>query len=104
MEREALLQRIKEVVRGFDPEAEIILYGSRARGDATKESDWDLLVLYTGPENKSFEQELCDALYDVELEADEVVTPIIHDRDYWRRPLTQAMPFYREVARDGVTI
>ena len=32
-----------------EPGAEVILYGSRARGDAHAESDWDLLVLVDGP-------------------------------------------------------
>jgi len=28
-----------------DDKAEVILYGSRARGDEREDSDWDLLVL-----------------------------------------------------------
>jgi predicted nucleotidyltransferase len=104
MEREALLKRIKEVVHGIDPEAEIILYGSRARGDWTDESDWDLLVLYAGPEDKELEERMSDALYDVELAADEVVTPIIHHKSYWEQPLTKATPYYAEVTRDGVAV
>jgi predicted nucleotidyltransferase len=102
MEREALLKRVKEVVQSFDPEAEIILYGSRARGDWTEDSDWDLLVLYSGPEDLSRERALCDAIYDVELEADALITAVIHDKTFWKDPVVQASPFYEAVVADGI--
>ena len=41
----ALLRRCREAVWEVTPSATVILYGSRARGDATPESDYDLLVL-----------------------------------------------------------
>lgn len=36
---------IKQNVREVDPTAEVWLYGSRARGEAREDSDWDVLVL-----------------------------------------------------------
>ena len=48
----ALLDR---VVRHFDPDL-VILFGSRARGDAHPDSDWDLLVVVpddTPPERRT---------------------------------------------------
>lgn len=38
-------QKVKAVVTSVDPSAITILFGSRARGDAAEESDWDFLVL-----------------------------------------------------------
>jgi len=40
MNREKLLEQIRRAVREVEPGAEIILYGSRSRGDAIAESDW----------------------------------------------------------------
>ena len=37
----AMMQRIKQNVLEVDPQAEVWLYGSRARGTANEESDWD---------------------------------------------------------------
>ena len=40
-----ILEKVKEIVHATDPEAEVILFGSRARGDAMEDSDWDILIL-----------------------------------------------------------
>jgi hypothetical protein len=48
VKREELLQRVRQAVRKVEPEADIILYGSHARGDAQAESDWDFLILLDG--------------------------------------------------------
>jgi predicted nucleotidyltransferase len=47
MLRAELLERVKQAVHEVEPEADIVLYGSRARGDAHAESDWDFLILGT---------------------------------------------------------
>mgnify|MGYP001792404269 CR=1 FL=1 len=44
-EKSELLKRIKILVREIDSTADIILYGSRARGDEHPDSDWDILIL-----------------------------------------------------------
>ena len=48
MKRAALLDQVKQTIHEIEPEADIILYGSRARGDAHPESDWDFLILLAG--------------------------------------------------------
>ncbi|MFP4500352.1 MAG: nucleotidyltransferase domain-containing protein [Candidatus Hydrogenedentota bacterium] len=104
MEREALLQRIKEVVRGFDPEAEIILYGSRARGDAEPGSDWDLLVLLSEEPDRHERAAIESAIYQIELESDEILVPIIRSKGFWDSPRAQAMQYHENVDRDGVKL
>ena len=45
----ALLKRmVRAIVERVDP-AQIILFGSQARGDATSESDFDFIVVEAGP-------------------------------------------------------
>ncbi|MBI4930569.1 MAG: nucleotidyltransferase domain-containing protein [Bacteroidetes bacterium] len=39
------LQSIKSIVRDFFPDAQVMLFGSRARGEFRKGSDYDVLVI-----------------------------------------------------------
>ena len=45
-----VIDLIRTTVRQQAPDAEIILYGSRARGDARPDSDWDVLILVDNPQ------------------------------------------------------
>ncbi len=39
------IDRVIRAIRRWDPEARIILFGSRARGDHLKGSDYDIIVI-----------------------------------------------------------
>ena len=43
--REEIRRSIKKKLASVSPDAKIILYGSRARGNARQDSDWNLLVV-----------------------------------------------------------
>ena len=52
-----MLQRIKQNVQEVEADAEVWLYGSRARQDARRDSDWDVLVLSSKPKLTFQEEE-----------------------------------------------
>ena len=74
---------VKQEVAKFDPHAEVILFGSRARGDFQNDSDWDFLVLLERPLTQDLKTLIMDSLYDLELEYDSVISPLIHTRKEW---------------------
>lgn len=96
-----LFRRIKEVVCELEPGAEIILYGSRAREEATPGSDWDLLVLLDGQLTHAREQAIQNVLFDLELETGEVLIPLVKNRLDWNAPRYRVSPFYQNVQREG---
>ncbi len=104
MNREQLLKRVKQTILGIEPDADVIIYGSRTRKEAGPESDWDFLVLLDG----SVDQERIDAvrhrLYDIEWEHGEVISCIVRSRKEWDSPLYKAMPFHENVEREGVVL
>jgi len=104
MNREPLLERVKQTVLEIEPNADVIIYGSRTRREAGPESDWDFLVLLDG----SVDQERVDAirhrLYNIEWECGEVISCIVRSRKEWSSVLYKAMPFHKTVEREGIVL
>ncbi len=104
MKRETLLNRIKRTIRTFDKRAKVILYGSRARGDFGKDSDWDLLILLTRPANYEQERQLRRKLFHLELETGEVLSTIIDTIAAWNSERNRFSPFSQNVNKEGITL
>lgn len=104
MHRDELIERIKQAVHEVEPHAEIILYGSRSRGDALSESDWDLLILVDGPLGDERTDRIRHRLYEVEWESEEVLSSIVRNREEWNSDVYQAMPFHQRVQQEGIRL
>jgi uncharacterized protein len=98
----SLLAACKRVIREQAPGATVVLFGSRARGDATPESDYDLLVLTGEPLASTDEDRISDAVYELELERGVVFSLIFFSREHWDHH--RLMPLHQEVDREGVVV
>lgn len=84
--------------------AEVILFGSRARGEATDHSDWDVLILLNQNQvSRLLEQEFRDVLFDVELEIEEPISTFVFSRSDWETRHV-ASPFYKSVMQEGISL
>jgi predicted nucleotidyltransferase len=80
--------------------AKIVLHGSRARGEARKDSDWDLAVFVNGRPTARDRSTLSRISFDLLMETGEHVQalplPIRHEKlDY---------SFYRNVRADDIAV
>jgi predicted nucleotidyltransferase len=100
----ALLDRCRQAIRRVVPDADIILYGSRARGDAHEDSDYDILVLVDQPASIALKDRLLSSIYPLELETGAMLTLVTYDRRRWESLPYREMPFHRNVERDGVAL
>ena len=87
-----------------NPDAEIILFGSHARGDSNSNSDWDILILLNNLKvDRELEKEYREELFDVELEVGEPISTFVFSKNDWetRHSIT---PLYLNVKRDGIVL
>lgn len=102
MRRTAIIRQIKDTLRRVAPDAQAILYGSQARGDARPDSDIDLLILVDKTELTPEEElDFARTLYRVELETGVIITPTVMLRRVWE---SIATPFKLNVMREGVAL
>jgi predicted nucleotidyltransferase len=102
--RDKILNRIKGVVEKTAPGSEIYLYGSRARGDSSRLSDWDILILLSSKDvSFALETKFMDEFYEVELETGEIISPMVYAKQDWdeRHAIT---PLYQNIQKEGVRI
>ncbi len=99
-----LLNRCRNAILKIDPEAKVILYGSRARGDEEPESDYDLLILTEGEATLRREDIFRRQLYPIEIETGAVITVMLVKNKDWNSDLYKAMPFHQNVEREGLVL
>ncbi|NDP20583.1 MAG: nucleotidyltransferase domain-containing protein [Paludibacter sp.] len=96
-----MLNIIKRLVIEKDSTAKIYLYGSRAKGNARKDSDWDLLILLNRDKITSdIEKEITNSLYDFEFESGQIISPMVYSEKEWNSKY-KITPFYKNVMREG---
>ena len=94
---------IRKYVSEIDPEAEVILYGSRARGDDRKDSDWDILILTPYPVDPETERQFIHKLYDLELNTGESFSVFVYSKKEWNEK-HRISPFYHNVRKEGIRL
>ena len=104
MNRKSLLEQLTQAIHEIEPNAEIILYGSHARGDAVPESDWDFLVIVDGVASDERTDRIRHRLYEIEWESGEVLSSIVRTREEWNSNLYQVLPIHQRIDQEGIRL
>ena len=98
------LRKLKEELLEVEPTVELILYGSRARGTAREDSDWDLLIL---TENEKITYEMQKKyrmpVHLIELEIGEPIGVQLYNREKWHKEY-YFLPYYKFIQEEGISI
>ena len=84
--------------------AELILFGSQARGHADPESDVDVLVLVEEHISSETQKAIHGAIYEVSLDFDVVISAIILTKPQWDSPVSAVLPLHQNIEREGVRV
>ncbi|MGC9353015.1 MAG: nucleotidyltransferase domain-containing protein [Mariniphaga sp.] len=103
LRKERIQKLIGERIRQIDSDAEVYLFGSRARGDFKQDSDWDLLILTKNPVSLRDEQRFRHHLIPLELETGEAFSTFVVEKEDWETK-HQVTPFYQSIKNELIRI
>ena len=99
-----IIQLIRQKVNEIDNTAEVILYGSRARGDNKSDSDWDIMILLKRKNvDKKTEQSFRHHLLDLELEIGVPISVFVYSKSDWEGKFS-ITPLFRSIKKEGILI
>ena len=99
------LKEFKSLLEESLPEEIVLmkLFGSKARGDARKDSDIDVLVV-----TKSDDWRMCNVVYgivtDILLEEEICISPKVISKSHYDYLVNLEAPFIKNVNREGVAL
>lgn len=97
---EAIRDKASQIV---PKDAVVILFGSRARGDARDDSDWDVLILLD--KDRITSQDIDDYTYplrEMGWDYNQCINAILYTRRDWESSI--ASPFRQNVTEDGIRL
>ena len=102
--KQHIIQLIRQKVNEIDNTAEVILYGSRARGDNKRDSDWDVMILLKQKNvDKKVEQTFRHHLLDLEFEIGVPISVFVYSKNDWEGKYS-ITPLFRSIKKEGIVI
>ena len=98
-----LIQQIKQTVHKAEPGAEIILFGSYARGDQRTDSDIDLLILIDAEKQYEQVKKITYPLFDLSFALGEAIVPLVMNKKEWET-IHRSTALYQNIKDEGYTL
>ncbi|MFH0728181.1 MAG: nucleotidyltransferase domain-containing protein [Pseudomonadota bacterium] len=98
------VNRLKSLLQRKLKLHQVILFGSRARGDAESDSDMDVLVVLDEPVSRQARKIVSDNAWETGFEAGIVVVPVVVSRDNWENGPNRASLLAIAVREEGLQI
>lgn len=103
MKRDEVIQKIQDVAKVALPQnSTLLLYGSRARGDARQDSDWDLLILLEKPNLTFRDYDLSLPFRELGWSINEEINTQVYSKKEWDANVFT--PFYKNVEREKIIL
>ena len=103
LEEKAALGELKRVLRERYNVTSILVYGSKARGDDSPDSDIDVMIVlddYT----PQIEMTIDEMVYDINLDHDCLISVVIFGRRELEEGPMAESPLYKRILAEGVPV
>ncbi len=96
--------KIAAIIHSKDSNAEAYLFGSRARGDANSDSDWDVLILVDETKvTNELDDKFRTDLYNLSLDSNNIISLFIYPKKFWKEKLALS-PLYENIVNEGIKL
>jgi len=104
-ELETLLHDLKQKLETVlsDVQAEIVLYGSRARGDFDQDSDIDVAVIVPGLTREKKEQ-ILEAVVEVEFDHSRAISALVFSKSDFDRLYERERRIALDIKNEGIAL
>ena len=100
----AALEKAVELLKTRFAMEQVIVFGSKARGEGDDYSDLDILLIGKGLLHWRKEKEAVEALFEIGQEYDVLFSPLFVSQDEWESGTFHEFPIYQEIMRDGAAM
>jgi len=83
--------------------SQVILFGSKARGDSSADSDVDVLIL-AREENRRLQERINIIASQISLDYDVLFNPLLIANTRWTQMMNEKFSICRNVERDGIML
>jgi UTP:GlnB (protein PII) uridylyltransferase len=99
-----VVDRFKALLLGRVSLVKMVLFGSRARGDAGPCSDMDVVVILKGPLNEKIKEEISEYAWQAGFEQGIVLVPVVFTQDEWENGPERHSLLIQAVEAEGVLL
>ena len=102
-EERAAISEFTELLRNRFPTLikEVILFGSKVRGDSKRDSDIDILIVLTSL-SWDIKKTISELAAQENIKHNVLISTVRYDSETWENPVIKASPFGSAVRREGI--
>ena len=101
-EKNIIIEKVKNAVAELDKNSEVILFGSRARGDFKEDSDWDFAAFANLDVNEKLRSKLTYKIFEIELETGSAISVFLYS--FNQKEEFAPTLFFQNIKEEGIIV